>query len=857
MRVLRGALARQPLLPLLQYGVSKCRGSEAFSTSELGGSRSRWRGRQFRRRLCGYYLDTIDRQRAEVAFAIADRLQGRGIGTRVLERLADLARPAGVRVFDAYVLDGNDRMMECFLDSGYRASRHISDGVIHIELSLEPTLDHLERAAQRSQVAATASMKPFFEPRTVAVIGANRQRGKIGAEILHNLQASGFTGKVIPVHPSADDVQGLRAYSRVLDIPDDVDLAIIVVPSSAVLDAVDECLAKGVRALCIISAGFRETGSEGLKKEIILLDKVRSAGCRVIGPNCMGLLNTDPSVRLNATFSPVYPPAGGVAMSTQSGALGLAILDYARRLNIGISSFVSVGNKMDVSGNDLIQYWAEDPRTTVILLYLESFGNPKKFGEIARRVGRVKPIVAVKAGRSKAGARAGSSHTGALATDDTVVDALFHQAGIIRTDTLEELFDVASLLANQPLPRGRRVAILTNAGGPGILAADACEARGLEIAALTEQTRSELRTFLPKAASVGNPVDMLASAPAEHYRRALSVLLRDETVDSVLAIFIPPFVTEAEAVAGAIAAAAADVKAKPVAGIFMRSAGAPANLSGIPCYAFPESAVNALARVASYGEWKRRPVGIVPVLERFNRNDATRIVDVALRRGGGWLTPEETQSLLEAIGIQAAPMRLARNADDAVTAAESVGFPVALKAIGPAMLHKTERQAVRLDLADASAVRGAAEDFEQRFRGELAGLVVQRMVPGGVEMLVGAVHDETFGPLIACGTGGVLVDLLHDSVFRLHPITSEDAIDMINELKGVRLLRGYRGAPPVDEDALRDVVLRVSALLTECPEIHELDLNPVKVLRSGACALDARIRVERHVPARRTRRVEY
>ena len=325
----------------------------------------------------------------------------------------------------------------------------------------------------------------------------------------------------------------------------------------------------------------------------------------------------------------------------------------------------------------------------------------------------------------------------------------------------------------------------------------------------------------------------------------------------MLTIFIPPLVTEPDAVAAAIVEAASEVKGKPVAGIFMRSAGAPPNLLGIPCYAFPESAGNALARVTAYSEWKRKRAGVVPVLRRFHRDDATRIVNFALGRGGGWLTPEETQALMQAIGIQRAPMRLARNADDAVTAAESVGFPVALKAIGPAMLHKTERQAVKLDLADVNAVRDAAEDFERRFRGELAGLLVQRMIPGGIEMLVGAVHDTTFGPLIACGTGGILVDLLKDTVFRLHPITSEDAIDMINELKGVRLLRGYRGAPPVDEEALRDVVLRVSALLTECPEIHELDLNPVKVLPSGACALDARVRVERHAPTRRTRRVEY
>jgi acyl-CoA synthetase (NDP forming) len=636
-----------------------------------------------------------------------------------------------------------------------------------------------------------------------------------------------------------------------------VDLAVIVVPCAHVLEAVDDCLSKGVRALCVISAGFGETGPDGGEREVALLEKVRAAGSRVIGPNCMGLLNTDPAVRLNATFSPVYPPAGGVAMSTQSGALGLAILDYARRLNIGISSFVSVGNKVDVSGNDLIQYWAEDPRTTVILLYLESFGNPKKFGEIARRVSRLKPIVAVKAGRSSSGARAALSHTGGLATSDAVVDALFHQAGIIRTNTLEELFDVAALLAHQPIPRGRRVAILTNAGGPGILAADACEANSLEIVPLSEQTRAGLRAFLPPAASVANPVDMLASAPADHYRRALETLLRDEQVDSVMTIFIPPLVTEPDAVAAAVSAAAAHAGNKPVMGIFMRADGAPRSLSPVPCYAFPESAANALARVTAYGEWKNTPIGSTPILQHFDADATRQIVTGALRRGGGWLTVDEVQALMRAIGVPTAAMQLVDNVEGAVSAAPRLGLPVALKAIGPTMLHKTERQAVRLSLPDEQSVRGAAQDFERRFHGELTGLLVQQMVPGGVEMLVGAVHDSTFGPLVACGTGGVLVDLLDDTTFRLHPITEEDAAEMIGELKGVRLLRGYRGAPPADEHALQSVLLRISALLAECPEIQELDMNPVKVFAAGACVLDARVRVERTDPPPRTRRVEY
>jgi acetate---CoA ligase (ADP-forming) len=805
----------------------------------------------------GYYRAADDPDRAEVAFAIADAFQGRGIGTRLLEQLANLARSERVGTFDAYVLGANRKMMDVLLESGYRVSRRIEGGVFHVELSLEATLEFAQKAATRSQLAATASMKSFFEPRTVAVVGANRERGKIGSEILHNLLTAGFRGAIIPVHPAATELQGLRAYQRVSDIPGVVDLAVIVVPAAQVLRTVADCIGKGVRALCVISAGFGEAGPEGRARELAILDKVRSAGCRLVGPNCMGLLNTDPAVGLNATFSPVYPPTGGVAMSTQSGALGLAILDYARQLNIGISSFVSVGNKIDVSGNDLIQYWAEDRHTSVILLYLESFGNPKKFAEIARRVARLKPIVAVKAGRSSAGARAASSHTGALAATDTVVDALFHQAGVIRTNTLEELFDVATLLAHQPIPRGRRVAILTNAGGPGILAADACAANGLELVALSERTRAELRSFLPESASVANPVDMLASAPPEHYGRALAALIRDEHVDSILTIFIPPLVTDPQAVAAAIAAEAAGAAGKPVAGIFMRSEGAPPGLAPIPCFAFPESAAIALSRVTAYGEWRQRPVGTIPVLKDLRSHEARALVDSVLQRGGGWLIPNETQVLMTAVGIRTASSQMTRTVDEAVAAASVIGFPSVLKAIGPMILHKTERQAVRLNLDSEEAVRHAALDFEQRFRGELTGLLVQQMVMEGVEMLVGALHDPTFGPVVVCGSGGVLVDLLADSAFRIHPLTTEDAGDMIDEVKGARLLRGYRGAPPADEAALRDVVLRVSALLSICPEIQELDINPVKVLASGACAIDARVRVERLVPTRRGRRVEY
>lgn len=804
-----------------------------------------------------FHSDDDRSTRAEVAFAVADALQGHGIGTRLLERLAATARERGIDTFEADVLGVNRRMLEVFRDCGYGVTSQISNGVCHVTLSLSPTETFRNRSAARSQAAATASMQPFFEPRHVAVVGASRERGKIGAEILHNLIASGFTGTVVAVHPTASTIDGVRAYRRVTDIPESIDLAIVVVPAPSVLAAVDDCIARKVRAICVISAGFGECGEEGRALEASLVNRIRDAGCRLIGPNCMGLLNTDPQVRLNATFSPVFPPHGRVAMSTQSGALGLAILDYTRKLNIGISSFVSVGNKPDVSSNDLIQYWAEDPQTSVILLYLESFGNPRKFAEIARRVGRHKPIVAVKAGRSTAGARAASSHTGALSSGDTVVEALFRQAGVIRTERLEEMFDVAALLANQPLPRGKNVAILTNAGGPGILAADACEAHGLQLPAVSEKTRAALRSFLPAAASVGNPVDMLASAPAEHYRRALTALLEDPAIDSVITIFIPPLVTDPADVATAIREASKGVTDKPILGVFMRAEGAPATLSPIPCYAFPESAAIALARVAAYATWRERPIEPVPTLERFDRAGVRAVVERVLARGGGWTASDEATELLTASGIRVAPSRVAADMSAALVCASEIGYPVALKALGPTLLHKTERQAVVLNLTTPSELRAAYEDLTRRLGSDMTGVLVQKMIAKGVEMIVGTVHDPLFGPVIACGTGGTLVDVIADTAFRLHPLTVSDALEMVNDLRGARLLRGYRGAPAADAPALQDVLLRVSALVEAAPEIQELDLNPVIVLSSGAVAADWRVRIDRTRVPRSGRRVEY
>lgn len=795
--------------------------------------------------------------RAEVAFTISDEMQGCGIGTRLLEKLAEGAREQGIEMFEADVLADSRKMMNVFLDSGFAVERKVDWGTVHFVLNLEMTTAYEDRAADRSQKAAAASMRKIFEPKSIAVIGAGRQRGDLGAEIFHNLIATGFKGRLYPVNSKATEVEYVPAYARVSDIPGEVDLAILVVPAQHVESVVDDCIQKKVGAIVVITAGFGEIGAEGKEREDRLVAKIRSAGIRMVGPNCMGVLNADPNVRLHATFSSVYPPKGNVAMSTQSGALGLAILEYARSLNIGFSTFISVGNKADVSGNDLIQYWAEDPRTDVILLYLESFGNPRKFGTIARRVARKKPIVAVKSGRSRSGARAASSHTGALAESDMIVRDLFRQAGIIRTDTLEEMFDVASLLANQPLPASGRVAILTNAGGPGILAADACEARGLEVATLSDHTTEELRSFLPREASVRNPIDMIASASAEAYGRAMQVLLKDENVDSLLVIYIPVVPEHANEVAAAIRETASSEHTKPILGTFMGVRGVPPLVSPVPCFPFPERAVGALGRVLSYAEWRRQPVGAVPQFDDIDRDRARLTVDRAMSTGGGWLDPDDVRELLDALRIPQPALEIARSEDEAVASARAIGFPVVLKALGKDILHKTNVGGVKLSLADDDAVREAFADLKSTLGDGMTAVAVQQMVTDGVEVMVGAVRDKTFGHLVLYGAGGTLVELLSDVVFGIHPISDVDATNMLEEVKCTSLLRGFRGSKPLDEAALLDTILRVSALLEICPEIEELDINPVKVLEKNCSAVDVRIRVAPVEPKPKTRRVSY
>jgi len=804
-----------------------------------------------------YFASRVKPEVAEVAFAIGDKSQGTGAGTKLLETLVAAAREHGIERFRAEVLADNRLMLDVFLGMGFDVTHRDAEGTVVLSFPIAPTAAVQRAAMQRSQTAAYASMKPIFAPRSIAVIGASRRPEQLGHSIVHNLRTSGFTGALYVVNPKATEVDSVRAYPTLCAIEEPIELAIITVPAELTEDAVDDCVAKGVAAIVVITAGFGETGAEGRAREERLVEKVRRAGIRMVGPNCMGVLNTDPAVKMHGTFAPAFPPPGNVAMSSQSGALGLAVLDYAKSLNIGFSTFISVGNKADVSGNDLIQYWAEDPKTDVILLYLESFGNPRKFGEIARRVGKTKPIVAVKAGRSAAGAKAASSHTGALATSDAIVDDLFRQAGIIRTGTLEEMFDVAALLANQPLPKGRRVAILTNAGGPGILAADACEAEGLALAPISESTTAALRAFLPAAASVGNPIDMIASASAEQYQRSLELLYADENVDAVVVIYIPVLPGDFDVVASAIREGSKSANGKTTLTTFMSSAGTPAVLAPVPAFPFPERAVNALAMATRYAEWRNRPDTDDVTFDDIDADRLRGIIEPACERGGGWLHPLEVAALLATTGIAAPTTIFATNADRAMDAAMCLGFPVVLKAYGPELLHKSEFGAVKLNLADEFAVVAAYDDLAAKLGDKMTGAIVQPMITRGVEMMLGATWQPTFGHIIACGAGGTLVELLADVALRIQPLTGADADDLISGLRCTPLLRGYRGAPPADVPALREAILRLSALLTICPEIREIDLNPLKVLEHGVSALDARIRVEKLEAAIPSRRVAY
>ena len=791
----------------------------------------------------GNYVRLHDRRVAEAAFAVADDWQRRGIGTRLLEQLAGRAAEQGIEAFVAEVLPENEAMLRVFGDVGFKAERVLEGGVVEVRFPIAPTAGYRARVDERDHVAVTASLRPFFEPHAVAVIGASPRRGSIGGELYRNVLAGGFTGVAYPVNRGAEPVGGVRAYASVAEIPDPIDLAVVCVPGERVLEAAESVLAAGTKALCVISAGFAEIGEEGRRRQDALLALVRAHGARLLGPNCLGIASA--AVSLNATFAPRAFPAGRIAFSSQSGALGLALLERAEARGLGLSAFVSIGNKADVSSNDLLEWWEDDPGTDLVLLYLESFGNPRKFARTARRVARAKPILAIKSGRSPAGERAAGSHTAALAGSEAAVEAVFRQAGVIRAETLAELLDVAALLSSQPSPHGGRVAVVTNAGGLGILCADACAAAGLELPPLAGTTREALQEILPAEASTANPVDMLGSATAESYRHALPHALADPGIDAVIVLFVPPVAVETADVAAAISEAAAEAAAdKPVLAVVLAASGPPASLRSaapVPSFAYPESAAQALGLAVRRAAWLRRSAGSVPELDGIDPGAAAALVDRVLEtQDDVWLGPEETRALLEAYGLPLVRERVAATPDEAAAAADALGYPAVVKTAA-AGAHKTDTGGVELDLADAAEVRAAAE----RIGGPV---LVQPFVRGGAELLAGVVQDPVFGPLVAFGPGGTAAELIGGTQFRLAPLTDVDAAELVGTGKAGRLMAGFRGAPAASVEAVEDALHRLSRLADDLPEVAELDLNPVLALPTRALVLDARVRLARPAP---------
>ena len=793
-----------------------------------------------------------DPTRAEVAFTVADGLQGKGIGTILLFRLTAYARSQGITGFRAHLLADNHAMMRVFRNAGFILTRDIDEGVYTVDFPTQESDAVIEAEGEAERRATAASLMPMFYPQSVAVIGASRNKASIGGRLFNNIINADYRGPVYPVNPKSPFIRSIPTYPSVKDIPVPIDLAFVVVPGPAVIDVVKECAEKGVKGVCVISAGFSETGEEGAEAERQLLDVVRDAGMRMVGPNCMGLLNTDQAVSLDGQFGPLPAIPGNVAMLSQSGALGLAILDYARELGIGISTFVSVGNKADVSGNDLLLFWEDDPNTDVILLYLESFGNPRRFGRIARRIGKRKPIVAVKSGRTEGGARAASSHTGSLASFDVAVAALFSQVGVVRVDTLEELFDVTSLLANQPVPTGRRVGLITNAGGPAILAVDALESQGLEVPQFSEELKAKMREYLPPDASVTNPVDMIAAAGPAEYRRTIELLLASDEIDSLITLFIPASNVGVPETAAAIKEAIEDSEHdKTVLAVYMHSGAVPTEIMSnkvkFPVFPFPERAAKALRKAVGYAEWLEEPVGEHVLFDDVDVEAARAVIDRAVEgvdESGAWLDPDDVDLVLAAYGINIPKAAVVETSDEAVAFAEELGGPIVLKVISPSAVHKSDVGGVALNLAEPDEIREAFDAVMSAVP-DPEGVLVQEFVAGGHEVLIGMVEDPNFGPLIVFGLGGVFVELIGDVAFRIHPITDYEARDMINDVKSAKLLDGYRGGDPGDIDAVVDTLLRVSSLIEDLPEVFEMDMNPVKVGRpgQGVRIVDARIKV--------------
>jgi acyl-CoA synthetase (NDP forming)/GNAT superfamily N-acetyltransferase len=777
-----------------------------------------------------------DQTRAEFAIFVDDQSHDRGIGTLLLEHLTVRARRHGVTDLFGEILPQNGPMLRVARDLG-RASR-TSWGQGLVEVHLDTNDDGGDAVDERDLAAARNSLRPLFAPESVAVVGAGRAPGGIGHAVLRSIVDGGYTGRLYPINPQADHVAGLPCFPSLAAAPRPLDLAVIAVPAAAVLDAVKDAAAVGVRAVVIVSSGFGETDDAGRERQRAVVRVARSSGMRLVGPNCLGLLNNDPGVRLRAMFADAAP-SGGLALASQSGAVGISVLEQATEHDLGIASFVSLGNKADVSGNDLMAYWYDDPAVKVIALYLESLGNPRRFARVARTVARRKPVLAVKSGRTAAGSRAGASHTAAAAAPDATIDALFEQAGVIRCDGLGDLLGTARMLAEQPLPRGRRLAIVGNAGGINVLCADAADANGLELADLSDDLQTQIREAAPGAAATANPIDLGAAATPDAVASAIRAVA--PAVDTIVVAFGATLASNAAETLAAIGRAADDVDV-PVTVVLLGVPDRPSSLGQrrAPVYALPEDAIRAVGRAVRYARWRATPMGVRPRFDDLDQRGARDCIEAALRHGG-WQSSSVATEVLAYYGIRVTPTLVASAETAVETAGEELGYPVVLKTAKTELVHKSDVGGVRTQITDVHALREA-------YRSICAAtgdphVLVQGQAPSGVELVAGVVHDPLFGSLIMCGLGGVHTELFRDRSLRLLPITDRDATAMWKGLRGAPLLTGYRGTPAADTDAVEDLLLRLGRLAEDLPEIAELDLNPIIVHEDGLSIVDVKMRI--------------
>ncbi|RHW23881.1 GNAT family N-acetyltransferase [Nocardioides immobilis] len=779
--------------------------------------------------------DVVEPKEAEVAFLVEDQHQGRGIAQLLLEHLAQAGRERGVERFTAEVLPDNNRMIQTFRDAGYRVASGYADGVITLEFPIDPTDTAIGVMHDREHVAESASIHRFFHPKSVAIVGASRRQDTIGQLLVRNLVNADFTGRVYVVNPSASAVSGMPAYNSVNDIPDDVEVAIVAVPADAVTDVVLDCAAKGVHGLIVISSGFAETGEEGRKRQRHLVGLSRSYGLRLIGPNCLGVINTDPEVSVNASLSSVMPARGRAGFFCQSGALGSAILEKVKNRGLGISTFVSAGNRADVSGNDLLQYWEEDDSTEVVMMYLESIGNPRKFSRIARRVSLRKPIVAVRSGRTTQGVPMG--HTvRQISAPQAAVDAMFRQAGIIQVDTLEDMFDVAQLLAHQPLPRGRRVAIVGNSDALGLLAADAASAVGLV---------------------VNRSVALGADATAEDFEDALDEAIDDEDVDSVIAVYIPPLNVSSDEVANVLAAVG-EQSDKPLVSSFLGAQGIPellrvpdvagstAGRGSVPSYPAVEAAVRALARVVEYAVWLRNPESVPADPGEVQTAAARQFVQRQLRDRNEevLLEQEQVAELLSSYGIDVWPYVPVGSLKQAQSVGRRLGWDVVLKATRESVRERPDRQHVWRNIETSSEMREAWGTLTAAVpHPEDAAFVVQKNAPTGVPISIRSFEDPLFGPVVSFGISGPIIELLGDWSYRIPPLDEHEVSAMVREVKSSPLLFGYRGADPVDIGAIERLITKVAHLQNDLPEVSALELSLALAGVDGVTVLRASVRL--------------